>query len=159
MKGSRVTVLVAGSLTVATAAWARATFLDIPVSEAKASAQSGNLLDVPFYMKGEPHPKVIRGISEIESNRRSNAFGKSDRDACHVAFLSAIIALQQRAKADGGNAIVDIRSITRHNDLDSSSNYRCVAGAMVANVALTGRIVKIDTKPPAKTETKPTKKK
>jgi uncharacterized protein YbjQ (UPF0145 family) len=124
------------------------------VSEAKQSEKSGNLLDIPFYMKGESHPKIVKGLGDSTSNRRTNAFGKSDKDACHIAFLSAIIALQERAKAQGGNAVVDIRSITRHNDLDSRDQYRCVAGAMVANVALTGRIVQLETKAPAKTETK-----
>ena len=43
----------------------------------------------------------------------------------------------------GGNAIVDVESITKHNDLTSASEYRRVAGGVVANVALTGRVVKL----------------
>ena len=94
-------------------------------------------------MKGESHPKVARELGTFTSNRRTNAFNKSDRDACHIAFLSAVIALQERARSEGGNAVVDIRSITRHNDLDSATDYRCVAGAVVANVVLTGHVVEL----------------
>jgi len=131
-------------LTIASVAWARNTFLDLPVAEAKSSSRSGNLRDVLFYyMKGEKHPKIVRSLGEIRSNRRTNAFNKSDRGACHVAFPSAIIALQDRAKAEGGNAVVGIRSIARNDDLESSRKYRCPAGNVVANVALSGRIVEL----------------
>jgi uncharacterized protein YbjQ (UPF0145 family) len=73
----------------------------------------------------------------------TNTFGKSDEAAREIAFLSAVIALQSRAESMGGNAIVDIQSITKHNDLESASEYRCAAGGVVANVALTGRVVKL----------------
>ena len=39
----------------------------------------------------------------------------------------------------GGDAVVDIKSITKHNDLTSASEYRCAAG----DVVLTGRVVKL----------------
>jgi len=64
--------------------------------------------------------------------------------ACEIAFLSAIIALQKRAMQLGADAVVDIKSITKHNDLDSATDYRCVAGSMIANVVLTGRAVKFE---------------
>ena len=143
MKRTILMAAIGASLTIATVAWARNTFLDIPVAEAKKSERSNQLKDVPFYMKGESHPKVARELGTFTSNRRTNAFNKSDRDACHIAFLSAVIALQERARSEGGNAVVDIRSITRHNDLDSRDQYRCVAGAVVANVVLTGRVVEL----------------
>lgn len=94
-------------------------------------------------MAGQKHPPIAKSLGEFSSNRRTNAFNKSDRSACQIAFLSAIIALQQRARAEGGNAVVEIRSITRHEDLSSPSQYRCAAGNVVANVVLTGRVVKL----------------
>jgi uncharacterized protein YbjQ (UPF0145 family) len=86
---------------------------------------------------------VAKDLGVFTANRRTNAFGKSDEAACQIAFLSAIIALQSRAQNMGGNAIVDIKSITKHNDLTSASEYRCAAGDVVANVVLTGRVVKL----------------
>jgi uncharacterized protein YbjQ (UPF0145 family) len=63
--------------------------------------------------------------------------------ACEIAFLSAVTSLQSRAQSIGGDAIVDVKSITKHNDLTSVSEYRCAAGGVVANVVLTGRVVKL----------------
>ena len=130
----------------ATAAWAGPGFLDLPVAEARQAAKPGDLLDVPFFMQGEPHPKVVRGLRDSTSERRVAAAGKSDREACHAAFLAAIGSLQQRAKAAGGNAVVDVRSTTRHKDLASRRDYRCAFGAGVANVALVGRAVELESK-------------
>ena len=124
------------------AAYARTTFHDL---EAKQAAESGigkaKLLDVPYYMSGQKHPKMGRDLGVFTANRRTNAFGKSDEEACKIAFLSAIISLQTRANKMGADAVVEIKSITKHNDLESDTNYRCAAGAFVANVALTGRVV------------------
>ncbi len=61
--------------------------------------------------------------------------------------MSAVIALQKRAKRLGGDAVVDIESITQHKDLESSTEFRCVVGNVVANVALSGRVVKFSKYP------------
>ena len=128
---------------VASPAYARTTFHDLAVAEARQDEKAANLLEVPFYMAGQKHPRVAKDLGTFKSNRRTNAFGKSDERACNIAFLSAIISLQQRAQQEGGDAVVDIKSITRHNDLESASQFRCAAGAVIANVALTGRVVKL----------------
>lgn len=143
MRGSTAVFAIA-SLLVATSAAARTDFVDLDVKEA-ATSEIGEqkLLDVPFYMKGQSHPKVTKKLGVFPSNRRTNAFGKSDQEACNVAFLSAIIALQTRAQSLGADAVVNIRSITRHNDLDSATQFRCVVGNVVANVALEGEMVKL----------------
>ncbi len=124
-------------------AGARSTFHDLSIKEAAESAiGKTKLLDVPFYMSGQKHAKVARDFGVFTSNKRTNAFGKSDEVACQIAFLSAIISLQRRANKLGGDAVVDIKSITRNNDLDSATNFRCAAGDVIANVVLTGRVVK-----------------
>lgn len=135
--------LAVGAL-VALPAAARDTFHDLSVEEAThGEIGEEKLLDVPFYMKGQDHPPIARDLGVFTSNRRTNAFNKSDEKACAIAFLSAVISLQQRATKEGGDAVVEIRSITKHNDLDSPTQYRCVAGAMIANVALEGRVVRL----------------
>ena len=143
---SGLALAISVSLLAATAAQARNTFHDQPVQGAKDSKYAKTLLDVPFYMAGQKHPKVLKTIGEWPTNQRTNAFNKSDEDACNLVFLSAIIALQKRAQAEGGNAVIDIKSTTKHNDLSSPTDFRCVAGAMIANVALTGKVVKLEGK-------------
>lgn len=132
------------ALLLASPAGARSTFHDLSVQEARESEKGKEkLLQVPFYMAGQKHEAVARDYGVFTANRRTNAFGKTDEDACRIAFLSAVIALQSRAQQMGGNAVVDIKSITKHNDLTSASKYRCAAGGVVANVVLTGRVVKL----------------
>jgi uncharacterized protein YbjQ (UPF0145 family) len=126
-------------------AYARSTFHDLDVKQAAESeVGKAKLLDVPFYMLGKKHPKTGRDLGEFKANRRTNSFNKTDEKACQIAFLSAIISLQNRARKMGADAVIDIKSITKHNDLESATNYRCVAGNVVANVALTGRMVKFE---------------
>jgi hypothetical protein len=126
----------------ASPAAARDTFHDLDVELAKqAGLGHENLLQVPVYMKGQPHPAIAKDHGTYTSNRRTNAANKSDEVACQVAFLSALIALQSQANSVGANAVVDVRSITKHNDLESATQFRCVAGAIVANVVLEGRLV------------------
>ena len=128
---------------VSSTADARSTFHDLSAKEA-AESETGKakLLDVPFYMSGQKHAKVARDFGVFTSNKRTNAFGKSDEQACRIAFLSAIISLQKRATQLGGDAVIDIKSTTKHKDLDSPTDYRCAAGGVIANVVLTGKVVK-----------------
>jgi len=145
-RGRCVSLALLLSFSIATAAYARTTFLDLAVADAKKSPRAVNLLEVPFYMAGEKHPKVKQDLGEFSTDQRTSGVARSDEAACQIAFLSAIIQLQKRANAQGGNAVVDVRSITRHQDLASATQFRCAAGAVVANVALTGRVVKMASK-------------
>jgi uncharacterized protein YbjQ (UPF0145 family) len=138
----RSTLIVMFAVLAQTAA-AKDTFHDYSVEAALKSPSATNMSAIPVFMAGQDHPAAGASLETATSNRRTNAFGKSDEDACAIAFLSAIIALQDRAKTLGGAAVIDIKSITKHNDLASATEYRCVSGALIANVALTGTIVKL----------------
>jgi uncharacterized protein YbjQ (UPF0145 family) len=54
-----------------------------------------------------------------------------------------MISLQDRAIAEGGNAVVNIRSFYKKRDFTSATEFECGAGAMVAGVALVGDVVKL----------------
>jgi hypothetical protein len=139
----RILVAVAVSLAMSTTALARADFHDLPIEAAEETALAKErLLDVPYYFAGQKHPAVILDLGDFKSDRRSNGFGKSDESACSVAFLSALISLQERVNREGADAVIDIKSVTRGNSLASATEYRCVAGNVVVNVTLTGRVVK-----------------
>jgi uncharacterized protein YbjQ (UPF0145 family) len=140
------TALILGVFVVGvpTLAGARDTFHDYDIQQAISSELGKEkLLDVPIYFAGQAHGAVASDLGIFTSNRRTNAFGKADEQACRIAFLSAVIALQTRAQKEGGNAVVDIKSITKHKELESSIQFRCVAGNVVANVVLSGRVVRI----------------
>ena len=140
-----VTVLFGSILALApVSAHARNTEHFYPVEEARTSELGeARLLDVPFYMKGQKHPKVKQTLSEVNTDRSTRGAFRSDNSSCQVAFLSALIVLQQRALEKGGDAIVDIVSTTRGKKTESATEYRCIAGAMIVHVGLRGKIVKL----------------
>jgi hypothetical protein len=128
----------------AASASARTTMHDLDVEKAKKEGIGHEkLLDVPVYMAGQKHRGIARDYGVFRANRRTNAANKSDEVACQIAFLSAVISLQARAREMGASAVVDVRSITRNDPLESASQFRCAAGSIVANVALEGRVVKL----------------
>jgi uncharacterized protein YbjQ (UPF0145 family) len=139
--------LAAASLALmfgAASASARTTIHELDVAKAKAEGSGHEkLLDIPVFMAGQKHRGVAKDLGVFRSNRRTNAANKSDEEACQIAFLSALITLQARARDMGGNAVVDVRSITRNNPFVSATQYRCAAGSVVANVALEGRVVRL----------------
>lgn len=139
-------ILVASIMVLAPMpAGARTTFHDLDIKQAMDSELGkAKLLDVPVYFVGQSHAKVVSDMGVFTANRRTNAFNKSDEQACRIAFLSAVIALQSRAQRLGGDAVVDVKSITKHQNLESATQYRCAAGNVVANVVLTGRVVKFE---------------
>ena len=127
------------------AAAARTTIQDYSIENALNSRTGEEkLLDIDLFFARQPHPAVVADLGVFKANRRTNAFGKSDENACRIAFLSALISLQERAVREGGNAVVNIKSITKHQDLVSATQFRCAAGNVVANVALTGRVVRLE---------------
>lgn len=115
-----------------------------PVEEAAQSdLGQSRLLSVPYYMKGQKHPPVKKVLSEINTDRSTRGAFRSDSTSCQVAFLSALIVLQQRAMDKGGDAVIDIVSTTRGKLSESATEYRCIAGTMIVHVGLKGKIVKL----------------
>jgi len=99
--------------------------------------------DVKLYFGNQSHPKVEKVIGEWGTNKKTNAFGKSDKQACEWVFLSAMLTMQERARAEGGDAIINIRSNYKSIETSSETEYMCGAGALMAGVALKGEVVKL----------------
>jgi uncharacterized protein YbjQ (UPF0145 family) len=98
---------------------------------------------IAFYFGKQPHGEIVQKFGNYQSNKKTNAFGKSDLKACNWAFLSAMISLQNRAVAEGGNAVVNIQSFYKQNIVISETEFECGAGATMAGVTLTGDVVKL----------------
>ncbi len=130
---------------LASNAWARNTEVLVSVEEAvESGVAKKKLLDVPFFMKGQKHPKVKTKLGNYMSTRKTRGAFRSDKESCKIAFLSAIISLQQRAKKEGGDGIINIISVTKDQEFESSKEFRCVAGAIIVHVALKGDVVKFN---------------
>lgn len=98
---------------------------------------------IRFYFGNQSHGKIAKKFGHFSSNKKTNAFGKSDQQACEWAFLSAMMSLQKRAQSEGGNAVIDIRSNYKNTEFKSDTEFECGAGAIMAGVALTGTVVEL----------------
>lgn len=122
--------------------------LYLDVKEVLDPSFSSGKLDgsVKFYFAGQSTPKVLKTLQEDVTNKKSNAFGKKKEDACKWVMLSALMALQESAKARGANAVIGITSYYKRVEYKSASQYECHAGNMISGVALKGRYAKLSGK-------------
>jgi len=125
---------------------ARDVVADYSVKEAMSIEKISSAIGdgVSFYFGEQAHPKVAQLFGEFQSNKKTNAFGKSDKEACQWVFASAMKSLRNRAIQEGGNAVVNIRSNYKRNLTSSTSTFQCGSGAVIAGVTLLGDIVKLE---------------
>ena len=97
---------------------------------------------VQLFFGDQDHPAVAEELGSYTANKKTNAFGKSDEKACKWAFLSAMISLQDRAIAVGGDAVINIRSYYYQNDFSSATEFECGAGTAIAGVTMVGEVVR-----------------
>ena len=77
------------------------------------------------------------------TNKKTNAFNKTDQEACEWVVQSAIISLHQAAKNAAANAVTNIVSFYKSNERKDAKTYECHAGAIMAGVALKGDLVTV----------------
>lgn len=99
------------------------------------------LPEIRLYFGGQAHSTPKKVFSVVTTNKKTNAFGKSDQEACEWVFLSAIKELQYRAQREGHNAVVGITSYYKKRHFSSEKDFECGAGAIIAGVALKGKVV------------------
>lgn len=129
-------------LFVAADASARTTIHKFPVADVLNDPNfAPQISGVTFYFGGQSHPSIEKDFGEYRTNKKTNAFNKSDREACDWVFKSAILALHKRAVDLGANAVVNIRSNFKNNVTISDTDYTCGAGGIMAGVALIGDFV------------------
>jgi uncharacterized protein YbjQ (UPF0145 family) len=139
------TALLVAAIGTALPAHARDTKLMLPIDQAMSIKDTAEKTTgtVRFFFGDQPHPKVLAKMGGDTSNRKTNAFGKSDEKACDWVFLGALIALEKRAEQLGANAIVNISSYYDKQEVSNATQFECHAGAIMAGVALKGDFVKI----------------
>jgi hypothetical protein len=125
-------------------AMARDTVHNYPVESALKTAEAVSKVDahIPLYFAGQQHPAEASSLGTVDTRRKTNAFNHSDEDACQHVFLSAVLALQDAARNAGADAVIDIKSNYENVLRESPTEYTCGAGAFIAGVTLTGRLVK-----------------
>ena len=143
----RLTLALATVLTlaVAPAADARDSRQHFDIATAIAAGKADGTLDgsVQFHFKGGRSPAVTTRLGPAKTNKKTNAFGKSDGTACQWVFLGALKALQEAARSRGANAVIDIESNYKSQVFSSATQYECGAGGLMAGVALKGVYAKV----------------
>ena len=139
-----LTVVLASLLTAGGAA-ARDDQNMYPLVDALNAEAAKEKLDpsIRLYFGNQKPPKIAKDFGEWKTSKKTNAFNKSDKEACEWVFLSAALELQERAKTEGGNAVVAIKSNYKNNERSSETEYMCGNGAVMAGVALKGKVVKL----------------
>lgn len=96
---------------------------------------------IRLFFGNQKHPKVTEKLGNFSTNKKTNSFNKTDNEACQWVLLSALLTLQERAKNEGGNAVINIASYYKKNTVSSDTEYECHAGAIIAGVAMIGDVV------------------
>ncbi|AJO76161.1 hypothetical protein [Pseudomonas sp. MRSN 12121] len=125
---------------------ARDTALYLPFDKVVAEAIASGKIDgsVKFYLAGNKPAGTVTVLSPgAVTNKKTNAFNKSDEAACEWVLQSALITLHQAAKKVGANAVTDIASFYKSNERKDPKTYECHAGAIIAGVALRGDLAKV----------------
>lgn len=138
-------ILTTTLLLISSQAYSRDTKHMLSIEEVFQSEDYKEKLDpeIQFYFGKQKHSKVTRSFGKFATNKKTNAFGKSDEKACRWVLLSALISLQERAKNEGGNAIINIVSYYKKHINSSETKVECHAGAFLAGVALQGKVVRL----------------
>ncbi len=114
-----------------------------PIADALMREQSKSKLGslVKFYFAGQDTAKTLQRFGPVATNKKTNAFNKSDLEACQSVFLSALIAFKERAKREGANAVINIQSSEKN--VNNPTTFECHLGKFVASVALRGEVVRL----------------
>ena len=119
---------------------------EFPLKHALESEKVKEAIDgnIPLYWGDQRHPAVEKELGKFTTSKRTNAVGKSDQEACEWALASAIIELQNRVFQEGGNAIINIRSNINNQPRSSTTDFDCLQGSIMVNVALKGTVVTLE---------------
>ena len=146
MKRLVCSALVTAAFATAVApAQARDTKLLLPLSAAMSANDAQTRLgdSVKFYFGNQPTPKVLERLGSDKTSQKTNSVGKSPETACNWAFLSAMLRLQQRARELGADAVINIVSNYKNEEMSSDTQFECHDGAIMSGVALKGEFVKL----------------
>lgn len=115
------------------------------IEAALKSDEAKKKLDPKFkiFFGKQAHPKVEKSLGETAMKRSTTQSESDDFDPCVHAFVRAMLDFQERTRAVGGNAAVNIRSNYKNNEISSETEYTCVSGSLVTAVAFKGEMSKL----------------
>ena len=142
----KLTLIVLFSILFSASASARDNYNRYSIEEAMSTSAAKEKLNTgyTFSFGSQSHGPVKTSHGEFTSNKKTNAFGKSEKFACQWAFISAMVSLQARISKEGGNAIINIRSYYKKRDFRSDMEFECGNGSIMAGVTMIGDVVTLE---------------
>jgi uncharacterized protein YbjQ (UPF0145 family) len=134
------TAIIAVALGASSPAWSADDTVNMPIKDGlEAGKHTKNTIseDIKLYFGKQKTPAVEKKLWEGSTTQKS--MRKSQQERCDTAFVSAILRLQDRARKEGGNAVVGITSAGSSND--SATEYTCTSGRVTGSVTLRGTVV------------------
>ena len=98
---------------------------------------------VKFFFGNQASPQILTKLETYIARPKTSAMGKSDQRACHEALLWTLVAMEKRAQQKGANAVVNIASFYKRNEVSSATDFECHVGNVIVSVVLKGDLVKI----------------
>lgn len=144
MKKLTLAIICVALMLMSSTAQARNDVLTLPLANLLNSLEAEQaLLDVPLYFAGQSTPAITHR-REVTVSRKTNAFNKTDVEACEWVMLTALKALQESARKGGYDAVANIKSNYQHNEFASSDEFQCGAGTFIAGAALKADLVRFE---------------
>lgn len=142
----RLSALIIGMSLAALAftAEARDTRLKLSIADAIKQGREEGIIgdDIVFRFGKGNRGGYGKTIGSDVANRKTNAVNKSDAEACNWVFLTALKALQEKARDVDAKAVVEIVSYYKKREFSSGTEYECAVGNIIAGVALKGSYAK-----------------
>lgn len=134
------------SFSISTQVHARNDYKEFSIAQAMALEEFKSKLgnEVRFYFGDSVPSGITQTLGEWPSQKKTNAFNKTDEFACQWALLSTLLALKKRALSEGGNAVINIKTNNDHRMISSSQTFECEVGNVIASVAVKGTVVKLN---------------
>jgi uncharacterized protein YbjQ (UPF0145 family) len=144
MKTTGFMLLLLSSLLVRPV-YARNVKLILPIA---AALEAKDIPDKPtgavkFFFGVDAAPKNVTKLGSYIGRPRTGASGKSDERACNEALQWTLVVLEKRAQQAGANAVVNIASYYRKNEMPSATEFECHVGNVIVTVVLKGDLAKI----------------
>ena len=101
--------------------------------------------DVTFYLSGAKTPVVRKPFQEVVGNASTIRWFGSDQKACLAVLSKVLQTMRDRARQQGGNAVVNVIGYYKKNELVNSSTIECYTGAQVrGHITLKGTAAEVE---------------
>ena len=101
------------------------------------------LQGVRLYFGNQSHPAVEKSYREQVVQRKSSAVERESKESGARALATALLTLRLNALNSGGDAIINIISNYRGNEVSSETHYQCATGVLMSGISVKGTIVKL----------------